>query len=104
MVIYLSLEFGTLNRYNGFKIALDTALLGVFETRFETYQCSMYRFKHFEPKNNFLDLLTWTWVKAHLTLIECAHLTFPPYILSVQVKSESSSITGQLGRFQNKIK
>ena len=35
---------------------------------------------------------------------EGVHLTFPPHIFSVQVKSGACYITGQWGRGQNKIK
>ena len=35
---------------------------------------------------------------------EGVHLTLPPHIFSVQVKSEACYITGQFGRVHNKIK
>ena len=36
--------------------------------------------------------------------MEGVHLTLPPHIVSVQVKSGAYYITGQWGRVQNKIK
>ena len=36
--------------------------------------------------------------------LEGVHLTLPPHIFSVQVKSRACWITGQWGRAQNKIK